>query len=1001
MGQHVNADGRSLNQIAMKPQFMNDPMMHNKEEIISNGTPVIEIATYSDTDVFECYIKGFEVNIVMRRMRDDWVNITQIFKVAKFSKAQRTKVLEKESMTMPHEKIQGGYGRFQGTWAPLPSAIILAAKYNITDPVVTQLLQFQFDPNNPPRRRSRNSVLRRSSPGMKITSPSSYNKTPKRKGNGSTRKATRNKSMVPNPSPLHNVAFETPQQYHRNSVSYSANNNNNNSISMQHVLGNVPNINGPYSATQKPLQFYPIPTNSRNSVLPHNRQAVNQSFNNHQPNDSAVSQNKFQNGNYSNSGSNFGENNGLQMVNETIDSIRPNEQKVNRKSKTTQPQNNVVFHNENGFNKSFDNTMHTMDNGLKNNYSAGSNVEVFSTTDNRTPLSSRSNSSQYLPQNEEFNNNDDNTIETLNEDEYRETLLQVLATENIDERTEQLIAKLYYPPANFDINFIIDGQGHTALHWATALANLPLIKLLVNINANLTICNNLGINCITKAVFYNNCYKKQVFSEVIGLLKSCLMNPDANRRLPIHYLVELSVNPTKDQKIISSYIDTILATLGQESPQLLKSYLDFQDLMGNTALHLAALNLNVTLWNKLSSLGASMDIVNGENETPVSILNKFNFVPPSKHESQKSEKEDTHSKVASSTKDLKRKQGKQTFMDVDEYGIDNTPASSQIIPSEIRSINKNRTVSDSVQKISKARSTRTPVSDKNQTNINSILEDIASLDTLVTSSILKNPPVAVSNNLQQSPVIYRKGLTDLQNSIIVKSPRSNPIMSPAKKLENMNILEDAGNLHSRLPEDSAMAKSLKKLKNSSSMFAMSLTNNIDDLTSSIHSTELGIKETMQRIQLLENQKEEVLDTLVDTEMNSLNLRSLEEVETRINGLNEKIDIGKATCLQYSEKSQALKLATLVQDEETSLTPSESNSKDDGNSKEIVKESCKLLVELTLLQLKRRSYIDKITNVKIELNSTDKLNKYRYLIGMTIDDIENKLEAIESDLQANP
>ncbi|KAG0669117.1 hypothetical protein C6P45_004058 [Maudiozyma exigua] len=1001
MVEHANSDRRSLHQMVVKPQFVNGTIVPEKGELVSNNVPVIEIATYSDTDVFECYVKGFEVNIVMRRMRDDWVNITQIFKVAKFSKAQRTKVLEKESMTMPHEKIQGGYGRFQGTWAPLPSAIILAAKYNIADPVVTQLLQFQFDPNNPPRRRSRNSVLRRSSPGMKITSPSSYNKTPKRKGNSSVRKNTKNKNLIPNPSPLHNVAFETPQQYHRNSVSYSTNNNNNSSITMHHVIGNIPNINGPYNATQKPLQFYPIPTNSRNNVLPHDRRDVNQSFNNCTLNSNSAAHNNFQGGNNMDNGSNFSDINGLQMVNETVDSIRPRERTIKRKSKSKQSCTNVEFYSENKAGEPFDNTVHTMNSALQNNYSAGSNIDVFSTTDNRTPLSSRSNSSQYLPQNQEFNTNDDNTIETLNANEYKEALLQVLATENFDEQTEQLIGKLYYPPPNFDINFIIDGQGHTALHWAAALANLPLVKLLVGINANLTIYNNLGINCITKAVFYNNCYKKQVFPEMIRLLKTCLMNPDANRRLPIHYLVELSVNPSKDQKIIASYIDTILTTLGEESPQLLKSYLDFQDNMGNTALHLAALNLNVTLWNKLSSLGASMDIVNGENETPVSILNKFNFVPPSKHGSQKPEKKEDNSSMIPSTQNSEEKERKQTYMDVNQYDVEDTPASSQVLHNEIRSINKNRVVPDSIQKIKKTRSTTTPVSDKTQTNINSILEDIASLDSLVTSSILKKPPVTVSNNLQQSPVVYRKGLTDLQNSIIVKSPISNPIMSPTNKLENIGVLENTGNLHSRLPENSEMSKSLTKLRNSSTKFASSLTNTINDLTSSIHSTELGITETKQRIRLLQNQKEEVLETLVDTDMNPLNKKSLHEIETKIIDLNEKIDIGKTACLQYSEKSQALKLATLVQDEETSLTPSKSNSKEDTESKETIKESCKLLVELTLLQLKRRSYIDKITNVKVELNSTDKLNKYRYLIGMTIDDIENKLEAIESDLQANP
>ena len=93
--------------------------------------PVIEIATYSETDVYECYIRGFETKIVMRRTKDDWINITQVFKIAQFSKTKRTKILEKESNDMQHEKVQGGYGRFQGTWIPLDSAKFLVNKYEI------------------------------------------------------------------------------------------------------------------------------------------------------------------------------------------------------------------------------------------------------------------------------------------------------------------------------------------------------------------------------------------------------------------------------------------------------------------------------------------------------------------------------------------------------------------------------------------------------------------------------------------------------------------------------------------------------------------------------------------------------------------------------------------------------------------------------------------------------------------------------------------------------
>ena len=59
-----------------------------------------------------------EVNsvAVMRRRADSWLNATQILKVAGVDKGKRTKVLEKEILSGEHEKVQGGYGKYQGTW---------------------------------------------------------------------------------------------------------------------------------------------------------------------------------------------------------------------------------------------------------------------------------------------------------------------------------------------------------------------------------------------------------------------------------------------------------------------------------------------------------------------------------------------------------------------------------------------------------------------------------------------------------------------------------------------------------------------------------------------------------------------------------------------------------------------------------------------------------------------------------------------------------------------
>lgn len=51
---------------------------------------------------------------VMRRRHDDWINATHILKAAGFDKPARTRILEREVQKENHEKVQGGYGKYQG-----------------------------------------------------------------------------------------------------------------------------------------------------------------------------------------------------------------------------------------------------------------------------------------------------------------------------------------------------------------------------------------------------------------------------------------------------------------------------------------------------------------------------------------------------------------------------------------------------------------------------------------------------------------------------------------------------------------------------------------------------------------------------------------------------------------------------------------------------------------------------------------------------------------------
>lgn len=95
--------------------------------------PGIYSATYSGVPVYE-YQFGLELKEhVMRRRHDEWINATHILKAAGFDKPARTRILERDVQKDVHEKIQGGYGKYQGTWIPLESGEALAQRHSIYD----------------------------------------------------------------------------------------------------------------------------------------------------------------------------------------------------------------------------------------------------------------------------------------------------------------------------------------------------------------------------------------------------------------------------------------------------------------------------------------------------------------------------------------------------------------------------------------------------------------------------------------------------------------------------------------------------------------------------------------------------------------------------------------------------------------------------------------------------------------------------------------------------
>ena len=127
---HAHAHTHSASNLMAAPGFSRSFSDVSAYAPAAMEKPQIYTAVYSGVSVYE-----MEVNrvAVMRRRSDGWLNATQILKVAGVDKGKRTKVLEKEILTGEHEKVQGGYGKYQGTWINYRRGREFCRQYGVED----------------------------------------------------------------------------------------------------------------------------------------------------------------------------------------------------------------------------------------------------------------------------------------------------------------------------------------------------------------------------------------------------------------------------------------------------------------------------------------------------------------------------------------------------------------------------------------------------------------------------------------------------------------------------------------------------------------------------------------------------------------------------------------------------------------------------------------------------------------------------------------------------
>ncbi|CAG8469650.1 10540_t:CDS:2 [Scutellospora calospora] len=420
-------------------------------------------ATYSGVPVWEFRVRSVAV---MRRKTDSWLNATQILKVAEFDKPHRTRILEREVQKGEHEKVQGGYGKYQGTWVPYQTGVDLAERYHVKE-LLQPIIEFQPSLESPPLAPKH------------VTAASNKPRKPRE---------------PKEPKPIKPRLPKKPKKLEPQAETEIM------SVDTDHETADIASVvssNASISPIFSSLSASPAPVESSNDLS---------------------------------------ESDETHTVSAVLKQKRKRKQadtggRANKVAKTTQQYSNTI--------------------------------------------------------------------------EYGSLLLTYFTT-NSDSIPEFIL----HPPSDFDANIIIDQQGHTALHWAAAMANFEMASLLVKAGADPDRGNVHGETALMRSVMFPYNYENRCFHDIVQLLIRTIGNLDIHDQTVLHHI---AIYATTKGRIGPSryYMEVVLATLAQHpNDEYRRTIINKQNDAGDTALNISARCANKRLVKLLVDAGGDPQIRN-------------------------------------------------------------------------------------------------------------------------------------------------------------------------------------------------------------------------------------------------------------------------------------------------------------------------------------------------------------------------------------------------------